>query len=87
MLAGGSPGGQPFVARGEGFPDRADRCIAVQMIEAQQIVEQLWNSPLKTVELAQAVFPHREQEACIDLVSVDRARKLGVEPFATAEAA
>ena len=73
---------EAFIARLEGLANRANRRLAVQMIEAQEIVKQLWNSPLKAVELAQAVFSHREQEARIDLVSVDGARKLGVESFA-----
>src|SRR6478609_105783 len=71
-----------LITRIERLANRANRRLAVQMIEAQEIVKQLWNSPLKAVELAQAVFSHREQEAYIDLVSVDGARKLGVEPFA-----
>ena len=49
--------------------------VAIEVIDAQVVVEQVRDAALEEVELRDRIFPHRDQEAHAQVATVDGARR------------
>jgi hypothetical protein len=56
--------------------DRLPRGGRVEVVDAKQIVEEIWDAPFEPVELGERVLPDRDQEADGNIASAENGCEL-----------